>query len=185
MPDDTHAKPFPGDEARQRRIASMLRVDHAGEYAAKRIYEGQLAVLGKHACAADIRAMAAQEEAHLAAFEQKLRHEKVRPSLLMPLWHVAGYALGAATALAGKEAAMACTVAVETAIAEHYGEQQNELEQLGETALAGEIGKFREEELEHHDHGLAHGAEDAPLYPVLSQIIQLGCKAAIAVAKRV
>ena len=162
----------------------MLRVDQAGEYGAKRIYAGQLAVLGdRHPAASEIRHMAAQEEAHLDRFNAMLAERGVRPTLLQPFWHVAGYALGAATALIGPEAAMACTAAIETEIDRHYSEQ---LDTRGEDEpeLAQVIREFREDEREHRDTAIASGAERAPAYPVLSAAIRLGCRAAIRLSER-
>src|ERR1700722_3820126 len=105
-------------------IDSMIRVDHAGEYGAKRIYEGQLAVLGKNPKLKKlIEHMAAQEQVHLDFFEKEIAARQVRPTALHPLWHVTGYALGALTARMGAEAAMACTVAVEEVISAHYADQ--------------------------------------------------------------
>ena len=101
----------------------MIRVDHAGEYGARRIYEGQLAVLGRDAGGGSIRRMYDQELEHLDRFDKLLVARRVRPTALQPLWHVAGFALGAATAMMGERAAMACTVAIEEVIDEHYGGQ--------------------------------------------------------------
>lgn len=162
----------------------MLRVDQAGEYGAKRIYAGQLAVLGdRHPSAPEIRHMAAQEEAHLARFNALVAERGVRPTLLQPFWHVAGFALGAATALIGPEAAMACTAAIETEIDRHYTEQ---LDSLGDTdpELSAVIQDFREDERDHRDAALAAGAEQAPAYPVLTAAIRLGCRAAIRLSER-
>lgn len=113
-----------------------------------------------------------------------MRARHVRPSALLPFWHVAGYALGAATALMGKRSAMACTVAVETVISEHYQQQMNELAEA-EPELKETIRIFREEEGEHLDIGLQEEAEKAPFYEALSGVIRLGCRTAIWVAKRV
>jgi ubiquinone biosynthesis monooxygenase Coq7 len=165
--------------------AAMLRVDQAGEYGATRIYAGQLAVMGDRAPAArSISRMAVQEERHREHFDRMLAERGVRPTLLQPVWDVAGFALGAATALLGPEAAMACTVAVETEIDRHYGEQ---LDELGETdpELAAAITEFRAEEAEHREAALAAGAEQAPAYPLLSGAIRLGCRMAIALSKRI
>lgn len=173
--------PLPGDGHTS--LDRILRVDHAGEYGAKRIYAGQLAVLKHHPVAPTIRHMEEQEEVHLATFSELLVQHCARPSALLPVWHVAGYALGAATAFMGPKAAMACTVAVETVIAEHY---QNQLDHLpGDSALRSTISQFRDEEIEHHDTGIAHDAEDAPMYTLLSAAIKRGCRAAIWVAERV
>jgi ubiquinone biosynthesis monooxygenase Coq7 len=165
--------------------AAMLRVDQAGEYGATRIYAGQLAVMGDRAPAARaISRMAVQEERHREHFDRMLAERGVRPTLLQPVWDVAGFALGAATALIGPEAAMACTVAVETEIDRHYGEQ---LDELGDSdpELAAAITEFRAEEAEHRDTALAAGAEQAPAYPLLSGAIRLGCRMAIALSKRI
>lgn len=177
-------RPLPGDKSKQAMLDEMVRVNHAGEYGAKQIYKGQLAVLHKDECAETLKHMEEQELEHLRAFEDYMQKYKARPTALLPLWHVAGFALGAGTALMGKRAAMACTVAVETVIADHYQEQ---LDQLGndELELKQSIKKFREEEIEHHDIGIEHEAEQAPFYQMLSGAIKTGCKAAIWVAKRV
>lgn len=173
----------PGD--RPLDLHSMLRVDHAGEYGATRIYAGQLAVLRGGSRAAHLVAhMAAQEERHLARFNQLLTERRVRPTLLQPLWHVGGFALGAVTALISEKAAMACTDAVETEIDRHYEEQ---LVELGDRdpELAADIRQFQVEELEHRDTARAHGSMEAPAYPLLSAAIRGVCKVAIAVSKRV
>jgi ubiquinone biosynthesis monooxygenase Coq7 len=167
-------------------IASMIRVDQAGEYGATRIYAGQLAVMGDDAPdSSTIRHMAAQEDVHLAAFDKMIADRNVRPTLMQPFWHVAGYALGAATAALGPRAAMACTAAVETEIDLHYQEQLEQLESQDDPELSDMIAKFREEELEHKEVALAAGAEDAPGYPVLSGMIRLGCRVAIGLSKRI
>lgn len=175
---------LPGDLSRDELIRRMIRVDHAGEYGARRIYEGQLAVLGHRQDAEPIRHMAAQEQRHLDAFDRMIVDRHVRPTALHPLWHVAGYALGAATALLGREAAMACTVAVEEVIDEHYAKQAA---QLGEEDrdLKALIEDFRAEEIEHRDLGLAEGAERAPAYDVLKGTIKAGSRLAIWLAERI
>lgn len=173
----------PGD--RREPVSQMIRVDQAGEYGATRIYAGQLAVMGDRSPAArEIAGMAEQERVHRAFFDAMIARRGVRPTVLQPFWNVAGFALGAVTAAIGPEAAMACTVAVETEIDKHYAEQ---LEQLGDDdpELAEAVARFRDEEIEHRDAALANGAEMAPAYPVMSALIRLGCKAAIAVSKRV
>lgn len=171
--------------ARRARIASMIRVDQAGEYGATRIYAGQLAVLGnRHPIARDIAHMAEQEARHRVFFDRMITERRIRPTILSPFWRVAGFALGAATAAMGPRAAMACTAAVETEIDAHYREQ---LEQLGDDdpELSAAIADFRAEELEHKEAALAAGAESAPAYPLLSATIRAGCRAAIALAKRI
>jgi ubiquinone biosynthesis monooxygenase Coq7 len=164
---------------------SMLRVNQAGEYGAARIYAGQLAVLGdRQAVSRPIRKMAEQEARHLEHFNVMVAERGVRPTALQPLWHVAGFALGAATALIGPEAAMACTVAIETEIDAHYGAQLEELSGT-DAELESAIAEFQTEELEHKATALAQGAERAPAYPLMSAAIRLGCRAAIALSKRV
>ena len=163
----------------------MLRVNQAGEYGATRIYAGQLAVMGDRApLAGEIRHMAEQEAEHRASFDALMARRSVRPTLLQPIWDVAGFALGAATALIGPKAAMACTAAVETEIEAHYSAQ---LDELGDSdpELSGLIERFRDDEREHHAAAIASGAEQAIGYPLLSGIIRLGCRVAIRVSERI
>jgi ubiquinone biosynthesis monooxygenase Coq7 len=179
--------PAPGTSARDD-VHAIIRVDHAGEFGAQQIYAGQLAVLSRDPQAretvAAIKRMAAQEDEHFAIFERLVNEREVRPTALEPLWRVAGYALGAVTALMGEKAAMACTVAVEEVIDEHYAAQA---ERLGDSdpELKSVIEKARAEELEHRDKALASGAEEAPAYSLLSAAIKLGCRTAIALAERI
>lgn len=165
----------------------MIRVDQAGEFGATRIYEGQLAVMGDRGPhAAEIAGMAAQEEGHRAKFDALMAERGVRPTVLTPFWSAAGYALGAATALIGPEAAMACTAAVEEEIDKHYSDQLDRLEETNaDPELAAMIAEFREDEREHRDAALAAGAERAPAYPLLAGAIRLGCRAAIKLAERI
>ena len=173
----------PGD--RRPDIASMARVDQAGEYGATRIYCGQLAVLGaRHPTARAIARMQSQEEVHLRHFDDMLIERGIRPTLLQPFWNVAGYALGAVTALMGPSAAMACTAAVETEIDKHYDDQVRALGEE-EPDLSASIRRFQAEELEHRDTAIAAGAEDTFGYPVLSSVIRAGCRVAIALSKRI
>ena len=175
---------LPGDQPRDELIRRMIRVDHAGEYGARRIYEGQLAVLGRRRDAEPIRHMAAQEKRHLDAFDKLIGERRVRPTALHPLWHVAGYALGAATALLGRDAAMACTVAVEEVIDEHYQKQAAALG-ADDPELKTMVETFRAEEIEHRDIGLAEGAERAPAYELLKGTIKAGSRLAIWLAERI
>jgi ubiquinone biosynthesis monooxygenase Coq7 len=175
---------LPGDPTDAERREAMLRVDHAGEYGAVRIYDGQLAVLGNGASAEAIRRMRAQEQVHLEAFNRLLPAHRVRPTLLTPLWHVAGFALGAATALLGEKAAMACTVAVEEVIDEHYAQQVRELADR-DGPLAAELESFRRDEVVHRDEALAHGAVQAPGYELLGAAIKSGSRLAIWLSTRI
>ncbi len=164
----------------------MIRVDHAGEYGAVRIYEGQLAVLGDRASAqktaAAIRRMAQQEKQHLETFDRLINERRVRPTMLEPIWRIAGYALGAATALMGESTAMACTAAVEEVIDEHYARQLERLDKDPE--LKDTVRRFRGDECAHRDEALARGAEEAPGYRLLTQTIKTGCKLAIRLSER-
>lgn len=183
-PRRTADRRMPGELPAEALIERIIRVDQAGEYGAVRIYEGQLAVLGNSAAAPVVRAMAEQERRHLAAFDKLLAERRVRPTLLSPLWHVAGFALGAGTALLGPRAAMACTVAVEEVIDEHYASQAR---QLGddEAGLRATVEQFRAEEVEHRDTGLAHGAEQAPGYALLTGAVKAGSRLAIWLSERI
>ncbi|MGB3754037.1 MAG: demethoxyubiquinone hydroxylase family protein [Parerythrobacter sp.] len=168
-------------------IARMIRVDQAGEFGATRIYEGQLAVMGdRHPMSAEIAHMASQEAVHREKFDALMAKRGVRPTALQPLWSMAGYALGAGTALIGPEAAMACTAAVETEIDKHYSDQLDVLAETNDDPeLAGMIEQFREDERDHHDTAIASGAEQAPAYALLSGAIRLGCRVAIRVSQRI
>jgi len=173
----------PGDPSESEAIHRMIRVDHAGEYGAARIYAGQLAVLRDGAKADLVRHMRDQEQAHLDTFNTMIADRRVRPTALLPLWHLAGFALGAATAALGPRAAMACTVAIEETIDAHYTAQIEELPD-SEAPLRGTLEKFRGEELEHRDIALANDAEQAPGYRLLSAAIRTGCRLAIRLSER-
>ena len=164
---------------------SMIRVDQAGEYGAVRIYCGQEAVLGpRQPAARTIARMHMQEERHLRRFDAMMAERGVRPTLLQPIWHVAGYGLGALTALLGPNAAMACTAAIETEIDRHYGQQLDDLGD-GDPDLSATIEQFRAEEVEHRDAAIAAGAEETFGYPILSSLIRAGCRVAIGLSKRI
>ena len=166
-------------------LDEIIRVDHAGEYGATRIYDGQIAIFGKNSkIGKTIQHMADQEQEHIERFNELLIEKRVRPTALLPLWNVAGFALGAGTALMGEKAAMACTVAVEKVIGEHYNKQQDLLED-DEKELKKTIAKFEKDELEHHNIGLEHDAENAPGYKIMTKIIEIGCKTAISISKKI
>jgi len=170
-------------------IQRFIRVDHAGEVAANLIYAGQLAVLGRTKEAPIIQHMWDQEKVHRDKFNELIVTERVRPTAMLPVWEVAAFALGAGTALMGKEAAMACTVAVEDTIVSHYTNQIRTIIEEGKEdkykELLDTFKKFRDEELEHHDTGIKHDAEMAPQYKLLSTVIAAGCSAAIAISEKV
>lgn len=166
-----------------KKIEEMIRVDHAGEYGAKRIYLGQLAVLKNNK---KIKEMYEQELEHLEYFEKEMKRRQVRPTILSPIWHFGGFALGAATALLGEKAAMACTVAVESVISQHYQEQFESLKNVKEeSGLKEKIKKFRNDEIEHHDAGIEHGAEQAVGYGILTGVVKGVTKTAIALSKKI
>ena len=174
---------MPGDPDPQTLVGQMIRVDHAGEFGAVRIYAGQLAVLRRGLAADSIRHMAEQERAHLKTFNRLMVERRVRPTALLPVWNIAGFALGAATAVLGTKAAMACTVAVEEVIEEHYARQA---EQLGddEDELRNTIQTFRDDEMQHRDAALEQGATEAPGYGLLSAGIKAGSRLAIWLSTR-
>lgn len=178
----------PGKSVKNKRLDEMLRVDHAGEFGATRIYAGQLAVFsrrpGKEATTKLVQHMAEQEAVHKETFDRILQERRVRPTALHPFWNVAGYALGAGTALIGEKGAMACTAAVESVIDEHYAEQYHALKDA-EPELAAIIEQFRLEELEHHDTAIEEGAEQAPAYKLLNQAIKTGCRLAIRLSEKI
>jgi 3-demethoxyubiquinol 3-hydroxylase len=185
---DIFSSPAHSNAAQARRKEEIIRVDHAGERGAVAIYAGQRAIFGRSGRTAQIAAQTAEMEAgekiHLQAFDEMIRGGKARPTALMPLWDVAGFALGAATALLGEKAAHACTEAVENVIEEHYAAQ---LKELGDSDpdLSAKISKFRDDELAHRDFAQAQGAAEAPVYTLLTGIIKFGCRTAIALSQKI
>lgn len=178
----------PGDDARRAREAEFIRVDHAGEFGAVQIYRGQRAVFsaarGKEQVAALIAEMEAGEHAHLRTFDRLIAERRVRPTALAPIWRIAGFGLGAATALMGEKAAHACTAAVEEVIEGHYARQAAALGEA-DPELRGVIEEFRADEIGHKETALAHGAREAPGYGLLSAAIKFGCRAAIRISEKV
>ncbi|MBM85834.1 MAG: demethoxyubiquinone hydroxylase family protein [Rhodospirillaceae bacterium] len=173
-----------GDLDSKALVDRFIRVNHAGEFGAKRIYEGQLAILGKSTYGSTIRHMQKQEERHLESFDRLIVERRIRPTALHPIWNLAGFALGAGTALLGPKAAMACTIAVEEVIDKHYAKQAEQLGQ-DDKELKATIEEFRAEELEHRDTAREHGGEKAIGYPVLRRLIQSGSRAAIWLSERI
>ena len=184
MFNDAYHPPLPGDLSEQESLHQALRVNQAGEYGAIRIYQGQLAVLKDAPTVALVQNMLQQEQKHLDIFNQLLRQEKVRPTLLHPIWHMAGYGLGVITAAMGVKAAMACTVAVEEVIDRHYQEQLAKLPP-NQSSLKAVIAECREDECHHRDTALANKANEAPAYPVLKTAIQALTRTAIWLSKKV
>jgi ubiquinone biosynthesis monooxygenase Coq7 len=174
---------LPGDTPAETQVARMIRVDHAGEYGAARIYAGQLAALRHRQITPVLREMQQQEQQHLDRFTELMFQRRVRPTALLPLWHLAGFALGAATAALGERAAMACTVAVEEAIDAHYADQIAALD-AAEEELRATLTSFRQDELHHRDVALQHDAEKTPGYRLMSAAIKAGCRLAIRISER-
>ena len=173
----------------QQLISKILRVDHAGEVGANMIYAGQLAVLRGTPSGPVIEEMWEQEKHHMNTFNKLLPKYRARPTSLLPIWNVAGFVLGAGTALLGKEAAMACTIAVEESIGEHYNSQLREILATDDPDKYSElleiIREFRDDELEHLETGIEHDGELAPGYDTLKQVIQAGCSGAIWLFERI
>lgn len=180
--------PMPGLGAAEREVGEMIRVDHAGEYGAVQIYRGQRAVFdrieGKAHTARLLAEMEAGEQDHLKTFDRLLGERGVRPTLLAPVWRVAGFSLGAITALMGERAAHACTEAVEEVIEQHYAGQSAALAGI-DAELKHIVDRFRDDEIAHMETAVEQGARDAPGYALLSTAIKLGCRAAIAISKKV
>lgn len=171
-------------------LGEAIRVNHAGEYAAVAIYKGQIAALANRCDSetiAKIRYMREQEECHLRFFEDYMLKERIRPSLMLPLWNVLAYGLGYVSADRGDKAAMTCTVAVEEVIDEHYARQEDMLKDMFAdlTALREAIKLFRSEENEHKDSAALHGTDKGMAGKLLSCIVSLGCRAAIKISKKI
>jgi ubiquinone biosynthesis monooxygenase Coq7 len=180
--------PMPGEDTQAKRMEEMIRVDHAGEFGAVQIYRGQRAVFeripGKAHIAAQIAEMEAGEQEHLRTFDQMVLERGVRPTVMAPLWRLAGFGLGAATALMGEKAAHACTEAVEEVIEEHYSEQSRALGE-DEAEFRDTIDRFRADEVAHKNLAIEEGAREAPGYPLLSAVIKFGCRAAIRISEKI
>jgi ubiquinone biosynthesis monooxygenase Coq7 len=168
------------------KLDKYIRVNHAGEYGAVRIYQGQIDAM-KHKKASNLTTIRAlkdmyiQEQKHLLFFEKELVERRIRPTILQPLWHVLGYALGYATAKIGEEAAMTATVAIEEVIDQHYAHQIDIIE--NDAALKSAIETIREDELEHRDIALKHNPQAIVAYPLIKTTIQIASRAAIWLSK--
>lgn len=172
------------NKSKKNHIDSILRVDHAGETAAAKIYDGQLAVLKNTPVGPTIQHMKDQEQEHLDTFNKLLYENDTRPTALLPLWNVMGFGLGVASAVMGEKAAMACTIAVEEVIGEHYAKQAETLND-DHKELKATLMKFRDDELDHLETGVEHDGENAPGYEIMKAIVQLGCRTAIKISEKI
>ncbi|KDQ18120.1 hypothetical protein BOTBODRAFT_155199 [Botryobasidium botryosum FD-172 SS1] len=171
-------------------LDSAIRVDQAGEVAANYIYQGQMFILGKDPATRPIlQEMWDQEKKHLTVMNLLQVQHGVRPTALWEVAKVAGWGLGAVTALMGKEAAMACTEAVETVIGEHYDDQLKDFDRLPShpsiDLLKGVVRELRDDELEHLDTAVGQHSQRAPQHALLTAVVEAGCKIAVEVCKRV
>lgn len=162
-------------------LHKIIRVDHAGEYGAKMIYKGQIDFTRNPETRAKIQEMLEHELEHLEYFEQAIKEKNIRPTIFSPLWHVAGYGLGAITALLGDKMAMACTAAVETVIEEHY---ENQITTLADGELKNSLSKFKADEAHHKDLAIDSEALEAPCYNIFAKFVKHSSKAAIWLSER-
>ncbi|WAC49456.1 demethoxyubiquinone hydroxylase family protein [Asticcacaulis sp. SL142] len=186
-PTPSGVPPRPGKGAVRHRLEEILRVDHAGELAAVHIYRAQSMVFSatpERALSHDLKRMEFEEQVHLDRFNALMREHDVRPTVMTPVWRLAAMGLGVGTALLGPKAAHACTEAVESVIEKHYAEQIQDLKDR-EPDLAAELTKFREDEIGHKDHAVSAGAHQAPAYPLLSAVVQAGCRLAIKISEKI
>ena len=176
------------EKTNRKTLEEIIRVDHAGERGAIKIYEGQLLALKTikqdEALKDKIEEMKEQEKEHLQYFEKEIQKRKIKPTYLLPLWDVMGVALGFGTALLGKKAAMLCTASVEEVIEDHY---QNQLKKIGndEIDLKAKIEKFKEDEVNHKNIAYETGATNKGLYSVMDKVIKTGSRIAITISEKI
>ena len=169
-------------------LEEIIRVDHAGERGAIKIYEGQLLALKTikqdEVLKKKIEEMKEQEKEHLEYFEKEIQKRKIKPTYLLPLWDLVGVGLGFGTALLGEKAAMLCTASVEEVIEDHY---QNQLKQLGpdEKDLKAKIEKFKEDEINHKNIAYESGATNKGIYSVMDKVIRTGSRIAITISEKI
>ena len=172
----------------QKTIEEIIRVDHAGERGAIKIYEGQLLALKTikqdESLKDKIEKMKEQEKEHLEYFEKEIQKRKIKPTYLLPLWDIMGVTLGFGTALLGKKAAMLCTASVEEVIEDHY---QNQIKKLGndEMDLKAKIEKFKEDEINHKNIAYESGASNRGIYSIMDKVIKTGSKIAITISEKI
>ena len=172
----------------QKTLEEIIRVDHAGERGAIKIYEGQLLALKTikqdESLKDKIEQMKEQEKEHLEYFEKEIQKRKIKPTYLLPLWDIMGVTLGFGTALLGKKAAMLCTASVEEVIEDHY---QNQLKKLGndEMELKAKIEKFKSDEVDHKNMAYEAGATNKGMYSIMDKVIRVGSRIAITVSEKI
>tara|TARA_Y100000590_G_C15651228_1_gene988836 strand:- start:37 stop:570 length:534 start_codon:yes stop_codon:yes gene_type:complete len=172
----------------QKKLEEFIRVDHAGERGAIKIYEGQLLALNTIVKDEDlkktIKEMKIHEEEHSSFFEKEIKKRNINPTKLLPLWDLLGLGLGFGSTILGKKAAMLCTASVEEVIDGHY---KNQIDQLGsdEKKLKDIIIKFRQDELHHKDIAYKEGASKEGIYSILDKIIKTGSKLAINISEKI
>ena len=166
----------------------FIRVDHAGERGAIKIYEGQLLALNTFIKDDDLKKkieeMKVHEKEHCDYFENEIKRRNIKPTKFLPLWDILGVALGFGSTILGKKAAMLCTASVEEVIDEHYSDQIDQLES-DEKKLKDKIIKFREDELHHKNIAYKEGATKKGVYSILDKIIKIGSKIAINISEKV
>ena len=172
----------------QKILEEIIRVDHAGERGAIKIYEGQLLALKTikqdESLKDKIEKMKEQEKEHLEYFEKEIQKRKIKPTYLLPLWDIMGVTLGFGTALLGKKAAMLCTTSVEEVIEDHY---QDQLKKLGndEMELKAKIEKFKGDEVDHKNMAYEAGATNKGMYSIMDQVIRVGSRIAITISEKI
>ncbi len=170
------------------KVEEFIRVDHAGERGAIKIYEGQLLALNTFVkdenLKKTIEKMKNHEKEHLDFFNKEIKKRNIKPTKLLPLWDLLGVGLGFGSAIIGKKATMLCTASVEEVIDEHYQNQINELDS-DEKVLKEKIKKFRDDELHHKDIAYKQGASKKGLYAILDKIIKTGSKVAINISEKI
>ena len=169
-------------------LEEIIRVDHAGERGAIKIYEGQLLALNTikqdQSLKSKIEEMKNHEQEHLEYFEKEIQKRKIKPTQLMPLWDIMGVALGFGTVLVGKKAAMLCTASVEEVIEDHY---KNQIKKLGndEMELKAKIEKFKNDEVEHKNTAYESGATNKGFYLIMDKVIRTGSRIAISISEKI
>ncbi len=171
-----------------KKLEEFIRVDHAGERGAIKIYEGQLLALNTLVNDEDLKKtiinMKKHEEEHCSFFEDEIKKRNIKPTKLLPLWDLLGLGLGFGSTILGKKAAMLCTASVEEVIDDHY---KNQIDQIGpdENSLKNKIIKFRDDELNHKDIAYDEGATKDGLYSIIDKIIKNGSKLAIRISEKI